>query len=229
MQYQSRQKALVKELENSFAQNKAKSTIVDRQKDYANDEQITLTSVIFLPKIITDKISSEIIEPLKRIEPQHYYYPVGSMHLTIKNVRTIHQPPLFDQSDIAKVNTLFQKIIPQVPVFNFNVEDVLLFPTSIAVMAYSNNALQRLVLALDRGLKKIGVPDNKKYLSDSIFWGNITICRFTDNPSQQFFRAVKALRNIKIGMFKIEKICLLTCNAVCWPESRNIIAEYCLS
>ncbi len=224
--YLSQQKELVKQLEDSFSNGIHKSTVVEIQKDYANDDQICLTSVVFIPNDISSKIISNVINKLKEIEPQHYFYPPESMHLTIKNIRTINKPPLFSESDIHKVNQLFSEIIPRFPIFEFCVEDVLTFPTSLSIMAYSDDTLQKLILALDNGLQEIGVPDNKKYLSDSIFWGNITICRFTQNPGTQFINGVKKMRNLKIGKFKAEKVNLITCNAVCYPESRKIIGEY---
>ena len=224
--YLLRQKDLVKQLEDSFANGVQKSAVVEMLKNYANDDQICLTSVVFIPKEISSKIISSVINKLKEIEPQHYFYPPESMHLTIKNIRTINKPPLFSGTDINKVNQLFNEIVPKFPIFKFNVEDILIFPTSLSVMAYSNDTLQKLVSALDNRLQKIGVPDNKKYLSDSIFWGNITICRFIENPGDQFIAEVKKMRSWKIGKFKVEKLNLITCNAVCYPESRKIIGEY---
>ncbi len=200
--------------------------MVDRQKDYANDRQTSLTSVVFLPEDITDGITKNITSPLKNIEPNQYFYPAASMHLTIKNIRTISEPPTFSQADVIKVNKLFNNIIPKFQTFEFNVEDILIFPTSLAVMAYSDDTLKKLVLALDKGLNKIGMPDNKKYLSDSVFWGNITVCRFVEKPGDKFMAQAKKMRNLKIGKFKVKKISLICCNAVCHKNSKKIIAEY---
>jgi len=224
--YFLKQKELVKQFEHSIANGADKSTVVEMQKDYANDDQICLTSVAFIPSKISNKIVSNVINKLKDIEPQHYFYPSESMHVTIKNIRTINKPPLFSETDIDKANQLFSETIPQFPNFEFSIEDVVIFPTSISVMAYSNARLQKLVSALDKGLQKIGIPDNKKYLSDSVYWGNITICRFTQKPSPRFIEKVKTMRNLEIGKFKIKKINLITCNAVCHPQSRKIINEY---
>ncbi|MBU0707305.1 hypothetical protein KKG41_02960 [Patescibacteria group bacterium] len=224
--YLLQQKALVEELESSFARGDSKTTVVETQKDYANDDQICLTSIVFIPDEISSKVIQNISDPLKKIEPQQYFYPPGSMHLTIKNIRTISKPPLFTQKDVIKVNELFNIIIPKFSVIEFRVEDVLLFPTSISLMAYSNDDLQKLVLALDKGLNEIDLPDDKTLLSDSIFWGNITVCRFTEKPNENFVSKVKKMRNMKIGKLKVEKISLVTCNAVCHPGSRKVISEY---
>jgi 2'-5' RNA ligase len=224
--YILKQKAAVKELENLFAKGESKSTVVDMQKDYANSKQITLTSVAFLPENITEGIIKNVIDPLRKIEPNQYFYPAASMHLTIKNIRTIHEPPIFNESDVNKVNKLFNDIISKFQAFEFKVEDVLIFPTSISVMAYSSDVLQKLVSALDKGLKEIGVPDDKKYLFYSVFWGNITVCRFTEKPSDFFIAEVKKIRNLKIGKFKVEKINLVTGNVVFNENSKRIVAEY---
>jgi 2'-5' RNA ligase len=227
--YFSQQKLLVKDLEQSFYRNQYNSTVVGMQEDYENDQQECLTSVSFVPGDIATKIIEKVIQPMKISDPEHYFFNEASLHLTIKNIRTISNPPLFSEVDIYKVQNLFNEVIPQFNQIEFIVEDVVLFPTSVSVMAYASNELQRLVLALDEGLKSIGVPDNKKYLSDSIFWGNITICRFTKKPNEDLIKVIKMLRNTKIGRFKVDKVNLVTCNSVCSPNSRKIIETYNLN
>jgi hypothetical protein len=150
------------------------------------------------------------------------------MHTTIKNIRLKHDPPLFTPSDVEKVDKLFQEIIPSFPTFDFVLEDVLALPTSAALMGYSDQTLQKLVLALDEGLKSIGVPDDKKYFSDSIFWSNVTFCRFVERPGERFLAALRQMRNIVIGTSRVEKIHLITCNFTCSSNSKKIIGEYSL-
>ena len=226
--YSLQQKELVKQLEASFAgDNKFKvAEVVGVQEDYTKNKQICLTSVVFPPTEITAKITTEIIDKLRAIDPWQYFLPPESMHLTIKNIRTISDPPSFTAEDIVKANKLFSEIIPQYASFEFKAEDVLLFPTSISLMAYSDDSLQKLVLALDQGLKEIGLPDDKKYFSDSVFWGNITLCRFTKTPSEKFLEEVKKMRDLKIGKFRVEKVNLITGNAVCYTSSKKVHGEY---
>ncbi len=224
--YYFQQKKIVKRFEKLIADRKFKTSIVDIIKDYKNDDRICLTSVVFIPKEISDKIISAVTRKLKKIESVHYFYSPESLHLTVKNIRTVNKPSLFTRKDIDKVQQLFKKIIPQTKSFKFYIEDVLVLPTSISVMAYSNDIFGKLVSSLDEGLKKNGVPDNKKYLSDHVFFGNITICRFVKKPSVQFINKAKKDRNLKIGNFKVKKISLITCNAVCHKKTRKIIAEY---
>lgn len=224
--YKSLQKKLVSELEQSFAEGKSRSTVVEMQKDYFDDDQICLTSITRIDPAIQLAIFEKIIGPLKSLEPQHYYYTPESMHLTIKNIRTIHKPPLFDQTDVEKVDQLFSEIIPKYESFGGKVEDVVLFPTSLSVMVYMDGVFAKLIRTLDQGLGKIGVPDNKKYISDKVFWGNITVCRFTKTPSSPFIEKVKSVRNLKFGQMLIDKISLITSNIVLNPKYLKTIAEY---
>ncbi|MFA7245287.1 MAG: hypothetical protein WC070_03875 [Candidatus Magasanikbacteria bacterium] len=224
--YKSQQKKMVKKLEETFANVSNGPSFVEMQQDYENDDKICLTSIVFTPDEISKEIISKVINRLKPFAPEDYFYNENTLHLTIKNIKTISKPPLFTAEDVLKVDELFKRVISNFDSFEFELEDLLLFPTSVCIMAYSNDTLQKLVFSLDKGLKEIGIPDNKKYLSDSIFWGNITICRFTKQPSKEFIEEIKKFRNIKIGKLKVKEINLVTCNAACYPNSIEIINSY---
>ncbi|MBU0670922.1 hypothetical protein KKF29_02065 [Patescibacteria group bacterium] len=224
--YSIQQKQIVAQLEKLSAKNEPKATLVDMQKDYKNDDQICLTSLSFVEKKTADKITEKIIKPLEKSGPDHFYFPADSMHITIKNIRTIHKPPLFTPEDIIKADKLFKSIIPKFPSFSFNFKGLAKFPTSISLIGYCDETLRKLVQALDRGLNEISLPDNKKYISDEIFFGNISICRFTHEPSDKFIDKFTELKKINIGTVLIKKINLITCNAVCNPKTRNIINTY---
>lgn len=224
--YSQKQRELVKEIEQSLSQGSFNGSIVEMQTDYLNDDQICLSSVTFLPLATQPVITQKIIEPLRAIEPDHFYYSPETMHLTIKNIRTINNPPLFDKSDISKVDKLYTKLVPKFTRFSFDLEGVLRFPTSLSVMGYSGPELENLVRALDAGLTKIGVPDNKKYFSDKIVFGNVTFCRLTHQPGEKFIEAVKALRNTSFGSLPINDFNLITCNAVCAPKTLKIHGNY---
>jgi len=227
--YFQKQKQLVEEMNLSLAKGVVRSSVVEMQSEYEHDDQTCLTSLVFIPQDIAHKITKIIIEPLKQLEPEYFYYPAESMHLTIKSIRTIHKPPLFTEDDVAKVDILFKKIIPKFKSFSFQLEDLVKFPTSLSLMGYCDDTLQKLVKELDAGLKQIGVPDDKKYFSDEIFFGNITLCRFTHQPSEAFIKKIEELKNIKIGQFVIDKINLITCNVVCHPKTRRIAGTYKLN
>jgi 2'-5' RNA ligase len=220
------QKQVVEEFEQSLGGGSNKSSIVEVQKDYANDNQLCLSSISFVPKDLAAEMATKIMEPLQAIEPDFYYYPVNSLHLSIKNIRTIHNPPLFTEEDIKKVAKLFGETVPQFPSLHFEIEDIIKMPTSVLVIAYAEENFKKLFLALDYGLKEIGVPDDKRYFSDSVVWGSITLCRFTHQPKPEFIDKVRSMRHLKFGEMVVSDIKLVVCNAVCHEGSRRTIASF---
>jgi 2'-5' RNA ligase len=227
--YILQQQAIIRQMKNDMQQTQNKLSLVEMKSDYENDDEISLTSVMFIPQKIAIEISKKIIEPLKLFEPHHFYYSEDLLHITIKNVRKMHKPPRFNHDDIVKVDRLFKQIIPQFTSFNFRLHGLVLFPTSVSLIGYCNETFSELIQMLDSGLKKIGLPDDKKYISDTVFFGNITFCRFTQKPSLDFENKVKELEDIYIGEIPVSEIKLVTCNAVCHPKSRKIIADYQLT
>lgn len=204
------------------------ATVIGAVNDFANDTRICLTSVVFVPPEIATRITKNIIEPLREIEPDHYYYPPESMHLTIKNVQVINDPPTFTEADVQKVATMMQTIVPQSAAFLFALEGVVQFPTSVSVMGYCDERLQSLVWSLDDNLRKIGIPDNKKYFSDSIFFGNVSVCRFLREPGVAFKAKLKELSATMIGEMLAKEVSLITCNSVCHPNSLRAVGTYSL-
>ncbi len=99
-------------------------------------------------------------------------------------------------------------------------------PTSISIAAVSDESLKDLILELRQGLSHAGIPDNKLYASNNIFFGNSTICRYTTTPNKRFFDKVKELKDIRLGNIKIDKILLVKTNAVFHPNATTFIDEF---
>ena len=223
MLYRDQQQSLVKQLTNEARKG---VSIVPMQADFRYDKKLCLTSVVFIPADLAKKIQRTIIESLRVVDPHHHYYEPGEMHLTIKNIRTIHDPPLFEDADIQKVDRIFTQIFPKHRSFSFFLEEVVLFPTSVSLIGYCDERLKHLVRDLDTGLKRIGIPDNKKYISDSVFFGNITLCRLVRPPSSAFQRRLEELSCNSIASIDVKEIHLVVCNSVCARDSQRIVNSY---
>ncbi|MBI2326837.1 hypothetical protein HYU92_00810 [Candidatus Curtissbacteria bacterium] len=227
--YQKKQFELFEKLEGKFKQGKIPTTIVEPVADYANDNRIGLTSVIFIPENLQKIIVSKIIEPLREADSNQYFYLPRSLHLTIQNIRTISDPPLFTDEDVEKAKTAFDQIIPKHKELEFTVKGLFELPTSLGIRCYSNDSLKDLVLDLRKNLIKASVPDNKSYESDEIFFGNITVCRYITHPSNLFLEKIKKLKVVEVGKLSVRTICLITTNSVCHPSSTKIIGKYDLN
>jgi 2'-5' RNA ligase len=224
--YREQQRRVVDELRAGLGRRKARVSIVPMRSNYKIDAALCLTAVVLIPDALAQDIHRTLVAPLKRIEPDHHYYAPDSMHLTIKNVRVINDPPSFTETDVEKVNRLFAGLIPRHVPFSFSLEEVVAFATSVSLIGYCDGRLRDLVHALDRGLNEIGVPDDKHYVSDSVFFGNVTLCRYVRQPRKRFREAVERMARVYKSTLKVEVIHLITCNAVCAPKSRKILYAY---
>ena len=168
--YAVQQHSLIQQLKLAFAEGSQQVSIVDMRQDYEQDAEMALTAVTFPAPELAAQIADQIIAPLRTIEPDHFYYSNDLLHLTIKNIRKMHQPPRFTAADAQAVHQQFQHIIPTFPGFSMQLTGVMQLPTSVALLAYSSRILGDLIQALDRGLAEIGLPDDKQYISNTVFF-----------------------------------------------------------
>ncbi len=229
MGYQEKQYKLFQDIEESCKSGKNISTLVETISDYGNDNKICLTSVVFIPEDLRNVIIKNIIEPLNKLDSGQYYYLPDSLHITLQNIRTVSNPPLFNNDDIDKVKKVFKEVIPKYKSLSFELKGLFELPNSLSIRAYSSEYLRDLRLEIMDKLEEVGVPDNKTYASNDIFFGNSSICRYVKNPNKDFFEKVKELKNETIGILDVKKISLITTNAVCHPNKTKVIEEYNLS
>lgn len=226
MDYPQKQLQLIQEIEEKFKRGENPSTIVEPVKDYTADNRICLTSVVFIPAGLEQEIIENLIKPLQKADGNQYFYGPGSFHMTIQNIRTINNPPLFNQEDIGKTRSIFEKVVPKYRVFNIELKRLFELPTSLSICAFTNEILGELCSELRSELAKIGVPDNKTYASDNMVLGSTTVSRYTNEPNASFHNVIKELKSLEIGNFEVKTISLITTNAVCLSGITKIIGQY---
>jgi hypothetical protein len=224
MSYREEQRAMIRAILNG----NSNVSVVPQKVDYRNDPAMCLTTVALLPRDLAQTIETQLILPLKALEPDHFYYDLEEMHLTVKGVQVIADPPTFTRADIEAVDRVMAERIPRHRPIAFQLEQVATFTTSLALTATSEADFGELVRDLDAGLKEVGVPDNKCYISDYIFFGSISFCRFRHAPSSHFLDSARDLK-LTINNFLVESVSLISCNAVCAVSSRKIWNQYFFS
>lgn len=212
--HQKSQIKVIDLLEKQANDNSLKSSVVEPTENYDNDRRRCLTSVHLPNQDLIENIEESLIKPLHKISPSHYYYKPSSLHLTIKNVRVINDPPNFSDKDIATVKEVFNNVIPKYNCFRVYFYRLMLFPLNLALIGTTDPELDNIILNLDKSLKKAGVPDDKKYVNSKHFFCNMTLARFNSPPTEQFKNKVKELsENINIKPYTINSVTLLTANA----------------
>lgn len=197
-------------------------------EDFVNDPRICLTSIHLPHQHLIEKVQRELIDQLKVIEPNIYYYPSDGLHMTIKNIRVINDPPHFSEVDVKKAEMIFSKVIPQHKKFNVYFYRLLLFPNNLALIGTTDEELDRIILDLDQKLQANDIPDDKVYANSKYFFSNMTLARFNNPPSEAFKHKVSELsESIKFKPYQVDSVTLITCNAVF--QNRHIINAWNLA
>ena len=223
--HQEKQLEVINALEKQVRENSVAFSTVAPTNDYVNDPRRCLTSVHLPNQQLLTKVHDELIVPLQELVPDYFFYPVDSLHMTIKNIRTIHDPPNFTSEDIIKVEKVFDSVIPHHKKFNVYFYRLLLFSNNLALIGTTDPELDSIVLDLDKGLNSVGVPDDKKYVNSQYFFSNMTLARFNTAPSRGFVQKVEELsRSISFDPYTVDSVTLLTGTAVL--TQKNIIKTW---
>ena len=224
MNHQQKQKKIIDQIEEQVKNNTLNFSTVSPVEDYDNDSRICLTSVHLPSHVLIVKIKESIINCLKKVEPNYYYYSDDSLHMTIKNIRVINNPPHFIQEDIIKAEKIFSKVIQNHKKFKVYFYRLLLFSNSLTLIGTTDQELDEITIDLDQRLKDVGITDDKKYHNPKYFFCNITLARFS-NLSDDFKYKVKELSdNLSFKPYIVNSVTLLSCNAVL--KKRQIINSW---
>jgi 2'-5' RNA ligase len=212
--HQQNQIKIVEEIESQIKNNSLKFSTVSGVEDFSSDPRICLTSLHFPSEALKSLVQERLINPLKTITSEFFYYSDNSLHITIKNVRVINNPPHFSSNDIKKAKEVFSSVIPSHKKFKVYFYKLLLFPNNLAMIGITEPELDEIILELDKKLKRNGIPDDKKYVNSRYFFSNMTLARFNHNPGKEFVDKVSVLsKEIRIEPYTVDSVSLITGNA----------------
>lgn len=212
--HQKKQLEVIAEIDRQAQDNNLQSSFVAPVEDFDNDTRICLTSVHFLKPEFINIIRQQIINPLKTIVPEHYYYEDDSLHVTVKNVRTISDSPHFSEQEKQMIKDVFEEIIPLHHAFKIYYYRLLLFPHNLALMGTTDPEQDAIILDLDTKLKEKGIEDDKRYINPRYFFANTTLARFNSAISNSFKEKVKEVSDsLHIPAYTVDSITLVTGNA----------------
>lgn len=214
-EYQKRQLEVIAKLENQIRVGAKNFSVVTPVSDFESDPRICLTSVHFPSASFLREVQN-VVEPLKDLSPEHYYYGPKSIHITIKNIRTISDPPHFNERDIEKVREVFSRVVPKHHKFNAYYFKLMLFQNNLTLVGTTDEEYGKIILGLDDELNRVGIGDDKKYVDSKVFFSNITLVRFVKPINDEFKEKVEAVSSsIKMKPYEIGPVSLITANAVC--------------
>lgn len=223
--HQQEQKKVIAEIERDVARDTVSFSTISRVENYELDKRMCLTSVHFPGDNLKNVITQQLISPLRDLQPDQYYYPPESFHMTVKNVKVVSDPPTYTSEDITRVREVFDSVVPRHKKFKVYFYKLILFPNNLSLIATTDKELDDLILDLDKELKGVGIFDDKKFNNDKYFFSNMTLVRFYNPVTTDFKEKVDDLsKNLDINDYIVDSVSLVTCNAV--MKMRTIIQNW---
>ena len=213
-EHQLKQIEVIDKIEQQVETNSLSFSTVSPAQNYDKDSRKCLTSVHLPDKKLLLQIQQTLINPLRKVAPDFYYYSSDSLHMTIKNIRVVNDPPHFNEEVVKKAQKVFSEIITKHQQFQVYFYRLLLFPNNLALVGTTDSELDNIILDLDQSLKKAEIPDDKTYINSRYFFSHMTLARFNSSPPEEFKKKVGELSNsLKFEPYTVDSVTLLSCNA----------------
>ena len=228
MSYIEEQQKVIENLRRLSQSSDSPVSSVPMTESFEDDSNVCLTLLAFVPESIHPKLN-DVVSKLREAQDCHYFYPCQSYHITIQNVRRIASPPSFSEENVEVARDVFRELLKNKRKFVFHLKGLLLLRTSISIICYAEDSYKSFIERTRQELENNNIPDDKTYVSDKTFFGNITLVRFTHPPDEKLKSAVESMKELDFGNVELEALSLVTTNSVCDMKKTKIIETYKLS
>lgn len=205
--------------------------IMPMRSPFEADRGLGLKLLMFVDGHIAQQIQQVVIEPLRAIDPKHYYYSPENLHLTVKKLHTIHDPPTFSELDITQIHEVCEQVIPKYASFRFQFCEFDRQATSLSLVGHCDRSFFDLSRELDGALSAAGIKDYKRSYSyqQGKFFGILRLARFVHPPSLAFREHLIDLLSAVDFSLCIREVTLASGNQVNHVATRQIHRRYPLT
>lgn len=199
-------------IERLRSQETPVTSIIPMQKNYLGDRRICLAIFARIPDPIAS-VLTDVQERLRRLDPMHHYFARESFHLTVQNAKVVADPPSFTREDAFRVCAAVSNVVHWHQKETVSVDGLIALPTSVSATVLFDRPMAELTFDLRDAIAAVGVPDDKTYIDPDVRFGNITLCRFTEPPSEKFLAECERLRREAFGSFTVDALAVASTNA----------------
>lgn len=175
-------------------------------------------TLVVKPRQIIRKRIEKLLNDLKNIEPDHYYYPLKRLHITLIGNLDIKLNKTNLVDTLAKVLRKYNlKFYAYGTGSNY---------LSSSVICYPKFEIHQMRDELRQNLNIKG-EDYTIHRSMYEHMGWINILRFTSTPSKEFLEKIRSYKNKEFGVIKAKSLQLYkTSSKVLNPAHSKLLAEF---
>lgn len=150
----------------------------------------------------------ELLQPLRSLEPEQYFYPSSDMHLTVLSLISCRPDFTLEQIDPAAYVEVTGAAIRQIPAFKVQVSGVTASPSCVMVQGFvAEPGLSRLRQNVREAFQHSGLAHtiDSRYLLQT---AHSTVVRYRKplRQPQKFLEKLQALRTVDLGTWLVQDL-----------------------
>lgn len=168
------------------------------------DKRLGLTLLIHIRGEITGKFRL-LIEKLRRIEPEQYFYPASDIHVTVLDLISAHKDFAREDPLVAQSIKLVQNAISGLTPFNINFRGIIPSNEAILAKGYYREGLQKLRDRMRELAHEQNIDLKERYQSIS---AHSTIVRFKSKLQnhEKLLALLQEYQDFHIGEFQVNEL-----------------------
>lgn len=186
----------------------------------SNDNRLGLTVLIPLGEIF-----QRVINQLREVEPEQYFYPVTDTHITVIDFIGASEDFVFDEKQAEVYKRVLDNVLKNFSKFNIKFKGLTASKGAVMVQGFFDDTLQKLRERLRKEVNKQGIELKERY---KVGTAHSTIMRFKkklQNP-EALVNKIEDMKNIDLGSFQVKKILFVLHDWYNLKEKTKILEEY---
>lgn len=171
-----------------------------------------LTSVLRLPPTLAEELTSSIHE-LRAIQPDHYWYPAESVHVTLADATAM--------ADAGRAISDLEELAPALMASQATVIGLGLTKRSAFAAIAPSEAMRRARAELRRRWSRPYGSSVMSRIAGQMWYANLV--RFRREPSAEFVKSLRTLSVASQGPISLPTLELVRTNKVMSPQRTSVI------
>ncbi|PWJ41000.1 hypothetical protein [Sediminitomix flava] len=191
--------------ENGLNAISVKQEVIDNYLlDPRTDNRKGLSLVVNLDYELLENIY-RVLEILKPVMPNQYFYPLSDIHLTVLSVVTVNDDFRYKENLVEEYDKIFCDVIPQIPEFLVNFEGLTISNGAIIMKGFYEFPLAELREALRNQITVNGIDFQERY---KLMTAHSTVVRFKEVISNRklLLEYMNLFKNLYLGSMVVKSI-----------------------
>jgi 2'-5' RNA ligase len=192
---------------NTLPRIKSDKYEIDNLINHPKDTRRGMSVLSYLSDEIGVAIN-ELLDELKRIEPEQYYYPTNELHLTVLTIITCFEDFKLSDINIKAYSDAFQQAVEDIGPFKIRYSGITASPSCILVQGFpDNDQLSILRDKLRSSFKRANLHTTTD-LRYEITTAHTTVVRFKSplRNRDAFIELLSKYRDVDFGTLEVDRL-----------------------